>query len=793
MQNRSRGNIRRPVAGVPRAGVPARPAAGVVNRAVNINRMQSQVIRQQAVRQIANQNVDRPRPIVRPAAPPQRVMPKQPLRQQAPKPIAGPIRPAGVPVRPGAPAVRPVAAPVRTPPRTMTPPSPAARMVRTTAAVAGVAAGAAVVRAVLNCSAAHPQIAADVSSLQSSLNDLQNRSSFSEIMSDASNLDTSLSHMMDLLEGARKGGYVFQPDLDETAYDLMDRWQSVRDQAINQAQAQARVYQGRLVTLDGPINQLNRNIGNPTTAVPLIGTARTQVTTLLNNVNQAHYTIENTYSEIESKTQVITSRLSHIHWALKQLEEAKFTLAQGEDLYMAVACRWDLEGNDDPEGILYLTTKRLLFERKEKVATKKVLFVAVAKELVQEVMIDQPLQNLKSVKAQSKGLFGHQDFIEVEFAEKKLGTVSLHINGQDSKLWTEWIEKARASKLENERVSGSGLSYADLTGPLTTGDIMAAQNEVAQLMDEVALKTVHSELANLENEMRSLERKLAGLRARGYVIEKSLEADITILASQWERVKGNAEKTIEGQSHLLNDQMTNVNASLAKLVGMSGNLASARPQFMQLKSEVASLEASADAAEAAVVGQFDAYADEVETLAAHLDWVDWMLDALETSSFRLLATESGVAAVEAVYARPGMEAENGILFLTDQRLLWEDRVGEFELKIDVPLQQVEDVQKNVDEADGQEFLDVRFGSGAPYPSARFDLSMPVAEDWIKMVGRARSGGYAQDRAVEISQVELDRIKNAPQQCSNCGAVFTAPVLRGQTEINCEYCGVVTHL
>lgn len=792
MQNRSRGNLRRPAAGIPRPGIPVRPAGGVVNRAVNLNRMQSQAIKQQAVRQIASQNVDRPRPIVRPAAPPQRVMPQQPVRMQAPRPAAGLLRPAG-PIRPGSALVRPAAGPMRTPPRTMTPPTPAARVVRTTAAVAGAAVGAAMLRAALNSSAAHPEIASEISSLQSSLNDLQNRSSLSEIFTDANSLDTSLSHLMDLLEGARKGGYVFQPDLDETACEMMDRWQSVRDQAINQAQSQAQAFQGRLVTLDGPINQLNRMIGNPTAAMPLIGAARTQINSLLNNVNQAHYNIGNIYSEVESKTLELTSRLSHIHWALKQLEEAKFTLSQGEDLYMAVACRWDLEGNDDPEGILFLTTQRLLYERKEKVATKKVLFVAVAKELVQEVMIDHMLKNLTSVKAQTKGLFGHQDFIEVEFTDKKLGVVSLHINGQDSKSWAEWIEKSRSGKLDNERASGSGLSYADLTGPLTTSDVMAVQNEVAELMDEVALKAVYSELANLENEMRSLERKLAGLRARGYMIEKSLEADITILASQWDRVKGNAEKTIEGQSRMLAEQMTSINASLGRLVGMSGNLESARPHFMQLKSAVASLEASADAADAAVIGQFDAYADEVEALAAHLDWVDWMLDALETASFRLLATESGVAAVEAVYARPGLEPENGILFLSDQRLLWEDRVGAFELKIDVPLQQVEEVQKNTAEESGQEFLDVSLGTGAPYPSARFELSMPVAEDWIKMIGRARSGGYAQDRAVEISQGDLDRIKNAPQQCSNCGAVFTDPVLRGQTAINCEYCGVVARL
>jgi len=37
------------------------------------------------------------------------------------------------------------------------------------------------------------------------------------------------------------------------------------------------------------------------------------------------------------------------------------------------------------------------------------------------------------------------------------------------------------------------------------------------------------------------------------------------------------------------------------------------------------------------------------------------------------------------------------------------------------------------------------------------------------------------------------VKNAPTQCPSCGAAFTKPVLRGQTEIHCEFCGAVTRL
>jgi hypothetical protein len=62
-----------------------------------------------------------------------------------------------------------------------------------------------------------------------------------------------------------------------------------------------------------------------------------------------------------------------------------------------------------------------------------------------------------------------------------------------------------------------------------------------------------------------------------------------------------------------------------------------------------------------------------------------------------------------------------------------------------------------------------------------------------MIGRARSGGYIDDRAVELDESELERVRNAPEQCPNCGAAITSPVLRGQNEIICEYCGVATRI
>lgn len=740
-------------------GVARRPAARTVaRRGTSSRRVQQRNVRRQQSRAVAKKVNRRPRPTARPSGRASKLM--RTARPASQRKVAA-RRPARVQAKSSR-AVK------RAAPRTA-------------------AAGSFFI---LNSASAAPEISTDVSYLQSSLDDLQESASMAEVQADVANLDSNLNHVLNLLEAARDKGYQYQNDLEDLAYNAMSRWQEIRDEVESAIQTQADAMTKSLGPVNRSVQKLNGALGNASTASTNLSNVQNEVSRVLSSVQDAQRKIERSYSDIESQASTLTSRLTRIQWMLTQKDETSFEFGEDEDVYMTVKARWDQEGKDDPEGMLFLTNKRMVFERKEKVATKKVLFIATAKELVQELMISKELASVKETKAQSKGLFGHQDFLEVTFDDS---AAIFHIDGQDSEDWVQYIKNAKSGKIEEERATGTGLSFADLTGKLTEADILSLQNEVNELQDEMMLKSLQEELAELEGQVGSLETELAGLRTRGYVVEKGLEADIGVLASQWEKIKERSHMTLEHQVKVLSDHMSMIQKNTAELAGKSGDLGNARPLYVQIKSAIASAEAQAEAAEETVFNQYDEYADEVVSLDSHLEWVDWMLDALESASFQLLATESGVAAVEAAWERPSMDPENGILFLTDQRLIWEDRSGTAEARIDVPLSQVEDVQEEENEESGEEDLVFKLGGNAPTPKARFSLASPVGEEWVQMVGRARSGGYAEDRAVEIDESELERIRNAPEQCSNCGAGYTAPVLRGQTEIVCEFCGVVARI
>jgi hypothetical protein len=776
---------------------------GLVNpvRGASVKRARAREMRRNTFEQNTQQARIQPRFAVRPANPVVKIMPKIPQPVKVARKTL-PVRPVSSPTLQQNTALKP---PLRTTPiqsaviksaRKIPLAAAMGSYQRSTGVVTSVGmavATAGLASLVINAASANPQISSETNSLNSTLEDLKTRSSLNKVFDELNRLDNDLLHALDLLESARKEGFVYQKDLDEIAYKTMDQWQVVKPEILNGIPQQAEAFQKKLLATRPQLARVNSVLGNPVSAAPAIRDASTKMSGLSNELDQIENALKSRFTDIRNHTSEITRRLNLIHWSMDQLGQAKFSLTKTENLIHAVQARWDQEGDQDPEGVLYLTNQRIIFERKEKVATKKILFVTMSSELVQEVVIDQKIEACSNEKAIHKGLFGNQDFLEITFSDPKLGNVSFHLNGQDCNLWVEWINKAKSGEIENERSVGSGISFTDITSPLTNADILALQTEVNGLQAIMFLKEVREELSNLEHDQGALERNLASLRARGYLIEKNLESDVKILALQWERIKTNGDIALQSQTKLLGEQMAKIQQNMSLLLGKSSNLSEARPLFLQIKSAIASIEAQADAADDAVMLTYDQYADEVEAFAAHFEWVEWMLDAIASASFKLLATESGIAATEATFQPSGMDPENGILFLTDQRLLWEDRVEDFKLKVNLPLRLITNVKLDVDSINNSQSLIFELERSAPYPKILFTLALPVGDAWVKMIGRACSGEYTVDRAFPIDPEEIKRIKNAPRQCSNCGAAFTAPILRGQSDLTCEYCGQVTQI
>ena len=342
-------------------------------------------------------------------------------------------------------------------------------------------------------------------------------------------------------------------------------------------------------------------------------------------------------------------------------------------------------------------------------------------------------------------------------------------------------------------------------------EISSLGSQVGRLQDAVRLSSVRDAVEDLQTTVNNLDQQIAELRTRGYVFGKGLEARAKDFEGQWRALYPSVNTQINQQSNTLQAGMRTIDSQMSQLNARAANVAAARPMLGRLKSEVEALERKADSAERTINGMFDNLGREVRSITSELRKVDWMLSELSQASFQLLNTEAGVMAVKAVWAKDGKEKKDdpeGVLYLTDQRLIFEQKEEIATKKVLFIATEKETVQQVLLEAPvalvesvetdkrglmkNEDFIEVGLASGGQVRQATFHIWQDC-EDWQALIKRAKAKDFDSDRAVALDQEVVEKARSAPSQCPACGGNIEQVILRGQDEIKCEYCGVVIRL
>jgi predicted nucleic acid-binding Zn-ribbon protein len=353
----------------------------------------------------------------------------------------------------------------------------------------------------------------------------------------------------------------------------------------------------------------------------------------------------------------------------------------------------------------------------------------------------------------------------------------------------------------------------DTTNPVEKikNEISSLQTRVNWLQDKANLSNTRDTLEDMHTQVRSLDQKIKDLRTRGYVFGKDLETQAADYEKQWASLYPSVSTQINQMSANLQMGIRPIENQMVQLTGLASNPAAARPLLDKTKAAVEALEKKANSAERTVNGMYDSLRRQVQSLGTHLSKVDRMLKELAQASFQLLASEAGIMAVKAVWAKNGKEQKGdpeGVLYLTDQRLLFEQKEEIATRKVLFVATEKEKVQKLLLEAPvalveavaiskqgmlkNEDFIEIKFAVGAPVREAQFHIWQPC-EEWQALVQRAKAKEFDKDRAVPIDREALEKVRSAPSQCPSCGGNIDKVILRGQDEIKCEYCGFVIRL
>jgi hypothetical protein len=308
------------------------------------------------------------------------------------------------------------------------------------------------------------QIADEIRNLQSKVGDLQGRVHLTTARDALEDLQTTVNGLAQQVANLRTRGYVFEKDLENQGQTLSKNWISLYPNLESQLNIQSSALENALRSIEMQMPQLIAMTNNPVAARGLLNSIQSSVDLLEDKISAAERTIAGMYDQLNKEVTRFMSHLSQIEYLVTQLAEATFQLLPTEGGIAAIKGVWCKSGKEqkgDPEGVLYLTDQRILFEQKEEVVTKKVLFVVTEKQKVQQLQMECPVSLVERVELSKQGLLKNEDHIEIRFTNGAPVEVAHFHIWQDNATWQQLINRAKSKDFDNGRAVAIDQSAMD--------------------------------------------------------------------------------------------------------------------------------------------------------------------------------------------------------------------------------------------------------------------------------------------------------------------------------------------
>lgn len=330
------------------------------------------------------------------------------------------------------------------------------------------------------------------------------------------------------------------------------------------------------------------------------------------------------------------------------------------------------------------------------------------------------------------------------------------------------------------------------------------QYDFNRLHDEMLLTRIQDRISEIQTTLSMLPTQIETLRTRGYVFRNYLERKVDVLAEQWDQIQGRVNQEINRRTRELT--MDSDAAERALQQAMSGN----QSQLMRAESAVRTLESKVQAAQSAIEAMYSSLQENVHQTRSQVEEIETLLDRIDEASFQLHPAEDPIASCKAQYFERGDEGPEGLLHLTDARLIFERKEEVATKKVLFITTQKETVQEfifdvtvgQIDEVNAtdqrkflkrKEMLELLFSPDADLSEATLRLIDARNEDWAMLIGRVKSGEIDKERTQPKDEAVVEAAQSAPTKCPTCGATLSAKIVRGMREISCEYCGSVIRL
>lgn len=261
------------------------------------------------------------------------------------------------------------------------------------------------------------------------------------------NVSSSLDTLSSDLSDVRARGYRFGRRWETQLGSLRDEWPGQRARAMRLLQTEQHTLQRAANDVEALLSRAERDTG-------LISTAENRIRAVQSSVDGAQRRVRGIYDTTQSQASALRTEIARAQFTLDALDGASFELLPDEHGVAATEAIWTSD-HQEPEGYLFLTDARLIFEQRQEVATKKVLFITTQKELIQEKLWESPIGAVEELEAEDKKAFlSRKEMLTLRFSERTRelpSDITLRLKGSDNETWRSLIRQAKSGQLDSDR------------------------------------------------------------------------------------------------------------------------------------------------------------------------------------------------------------------------------------------------------------------------------------------------------------------------------------------------------
>lgn len=277
-----------------------------------------------------------------------------------------------------------------------------------------------------------------IGDLKEQYSDFVKRVQLTDIVEDISQLGNDIAELPDSIAELRQRGYVFHSYLENKLEVLAERWDDINDRVEEWLDEENDELEDDLAQIEKHMSQLSSS--KPSSYhQKLVEKLQPAFETMGEKIDAAEEKIRALFAPISTEASKTKSTLRKLNGYMDTAEGASFDFHAGETVFMVADGEWT-DGRDKPDGNLYVTNQRIIFEQDEKTGKRLGMFGGKqTKETLWEVEHGQ----VEKVMADDRGMFGGKDMMVLKASGASFAETTVEIKGGiEAKTWAQQVNRA---------------------------------------------------------------------------------------------------------------------------------------------------------------------------------------------------------------------------------------------------------------------------------------------------------------------------------------------------------------